>query len=241
MTYDGEMEQRRAAQETERSGEDAGDGAFAEEAAEDVKRSGENAGSELPAEDAPEDVRPLADGLEGVDWGFAFLFLDLTFGRLNVLPDWVGFLLFREAFGALGDYEPELLLLKPLAAVLAAYDAVCWAAALLGSEIFIPAAEVVFTVVNLYFFYQFMTDLGKIATRFGAPKAGWFFWLRNVQAAVLTAVFLFQMYGVSLEIWPSPAEWFKSAWVFAMLVLIWCMVQAVGDLRKTIRQQAEEG
>lgn len=47
-------------------------------------------------------------GLTKIAWGYVFLHLNLNLGTLNVLPNWVGYLLFFSAIILLGDQLRDL-------------------------------------------------------------------------------------------------------------------------------------
>lgn len=185
-----------------------------------------------------ENTDALKSGIETVIYGFVFLLLDFRIGRFNVLPDWLGYLLLRESVDELGSHEPDIVLLKPLAALLAAYDAINWVLALFGTGGWIMAVEVVITVVSIYFFYQFYTDLGNLAVRYGAPRAAWFYWLRVVQAAMTTFLMLF--YYPLLKRRMAGQGWFAVSWMVASLVLCVCTALAVYALNRTIKERAQE-
>lgn len=180
---------------------------------------------------AREGIGPLKSGLEGIMYGFVFLFIDVNLGRLNIFPDWVGYLLFRESFDRLGNYEPDVLLLKPLATLLAVYDAARWLALLLGFSHTIMAVEVVATVAVLYFCYQLLTDLGNLAVRCGVPSGTWFYRLRVLQAAMTTLLMLFRVVFIGPE---SP--WLLWSVTGLSMVSGICVLLAVHALHRALKE-----
>lgn len=67
-------------------------------------------------------------GLTKIAWGYVFLHLNLNLGTLNVLPNWVGYLLFFSAITLLGDQLRDLTLLKPFCILLGARELADWLA-----------------------------------------------------------------------------------------------------------------
>ncbi len=63
--------------------------------------------------------RRLADGVKLIALGYLLLHLDLNLGALNILPNWLGYILILKALPALGEYEPSALLLRPIGILLA--------------------------------------------------------------------------------------------------------------------------
>ena len=57
-----------------------------------------------------------------IAWAYLLLHLDLTFGTVNVLPDWAGYLLILDALPALAKEESSASLLKPLCIILALWE-----------------------------------------------------------------------------------------------------------------------
>lgn len=65
-------------------------------------------------------------GLTKTIWGYVFLHLNVNLGTLNVLPDWVGYLLFFSAIILLGEQLRDLTLLKPFCILLGVRELVDW-------------------------------------------------------------------------------------------------------------------
>lgn len=65
-------------------------------------------------------------GLTKTIWGYVFLHLNVNLGTLNVLPNWVGYLLFFSAIILLGEQLRDLTLLKPFCILLGVGELVDW-------------------------------------------------------------------------------------------------------------------
>lgn len=117
---------------------------------------------------------PLCRGIGRAAWGYFFLFFSVKLGSLELLPDFVGHLLFFSAVTLLTEENRALALLRPFCLILAALSGLEWAAALLGQapEQLRQLSELVGSLLFLYFNFQFLTNLAQIAAAHQPPGAG---------------------------------------------------------------------
>ena len=110
----------------------------------------------------------IRKALGNIAWGNLLILLDVNLGRLDVLPNWVGYLLIFYAIGYLADEVRDLPLLKPFCVLLGATELLDWLAVFLAGE---PLTGQFFLVnaliacVSLYFHFQLLTDLAGLAGR----------------------------------------------------------------------------
>jgi hypothetical protein len=128
----------------------------------------------------------MADGVKLIAFGYLLLHLNLNLGSLNILPDWLGYILFLKTLPTLGEYEPSALLLRPIGILLALWEGVLWLMALFGSSIDGYLFIVISTVIALYFHFQLLTNLATIAERFTCPERGRILTLRTVRTILIT-------------------------------------------------------
>ena len=116
----------------------------------------------------------LYQGISDAAWGYFFLYFDIKLGTLNILPTFVGFLLFLSSIKHLRDEERELALLRPLGILLALWHGVQWVMALAGGDLAqgSPFLDVIVRLVNLYFHFQLLTNLASIAAKYQPEGAG---------------------------------------------------------------------
>lgn len=186
---------------------------------------------ELPEIPQGVDYEKLRSGVKTIGVGFLFIYLNLHLGRLNVLPNWVGYLLIREACDDIGEQEPSILLLKPLAALLAAYEGVLWLCRLFNINFAVPAVDVVISVVLLYFNYQLATNLGDLAAHLQMEEAERFYCLRIWQAALTTLLGLSSI--------KSPGSWIQTALLAATLVVLALVEIAIVYLEGSLKERAQ--
>ena len=110
----------------------------------------------------------ISKALSHIAWGNLLILLDLNLGRLDVLPNWVGYLLILYAIGWLAGELRDLPLLRPFCTLLLLAELADWVAVFLTGEaltgrLFLVNALLV--CVSLYFHFQLLTDLAGLAGR----------------------------------------------------------------------------
>ena len=125
--------------------------------------------------------------LSHIAWGNLLILLDFSLNRLDLLPNWVGYLLILYAIGWLAGELRDLPLLKPFCTLLLLAELADWVAVFLTGEaltgrLFLVNALLV--CVSLYFHFQLLTDLASLAGRReeAGPLARRLLGCRNVDA-----------------------------------------------------------
>lgn len=144
----------------------------------------------------------LYQGVSHAAWGCVFLYFNINLGTVNILPKFVGYLLFLSAITLLREEQRDLALLRPLAIALAVWNGIQW-----GMECFaIPTGKslmllaLIANVVELYFNFQFFTDFAALAAKYQQPEdeldkrlLKW----RTVQTVVFTLLMVMENWNVS--------------------------------------------
>ena len=127
--------------------------------------------------------------LSHIAWGNLLILLDFNLNRLDVLPNWVGYLLIFYAIGWLAGELRDLPLLRPFCTLLLLAELADWVAVFLTGEaltgrLFLVNALLV--CVSLYFHFQLLTDLAGLAGRQeeAGPLARRLRTCRNVDAVI---------------------------------------------------------
>lgn len=113
------------------------------------------------------DYTKVYNGILKVIWGYFFLYFNINLGTISILPSFVGYILFSGAIDLLKDEERELSLLKPLCMILGIWEGIEWLANCVGYSFdgkwqFI---NLIIGLLNLYFHFQFITNLASIAIK----------------------------------------------------------------------------
>lgn len=125
-----------------------------------------------------------------ISWGYFFIYLNLNLGTISILPPWVGFLLIYAALDTVAAMEPSAKLLKPFALLLAAEDAVEWGLTIFSITLDFYWIDIFVNVISLYFHFQLLTNLAKIAESQECTSASKLKKLRSVQTILLTIMTL---------------------------------------------------
>lgn len=124
------------------------------------------------------DRQPLYTGLSHAAWGYLFLCFDFNVNNVSVLPRFAGWLLFLSAIEKLKEERRDLALLRPLGILLALWTGADWLASWAGKDVdgHLLPLDLIVAVAQLYFLFQFLTDLAALART----------WCREPEAADLS-------------------------------------------------------
>ena len=188
------------------------------------------------------DYQKLQRSLSKVILGYVFLYSNINLGQVNLMPVFVGYLLFLSAIEGLKEEERELSLLKTLGVILALWHAFVWAMSWVSVEIEGKwlLADILISVMNIYFQFQFVTNLAAIAAKFQPNGRGLdakLLTYRTWQTVLLTIVMLLTTFY----------PWLSEVWgyVLAVLGVIYvvfgfCLIKALFDLRRCVQEPQPE-
>lgn len=168
--------------------------------------------------------------LTKIAWGYVFLHLNLNLGTLNVLPNWVGYLLFFSAIGLLEEELGELALLRPFCVLLGARELADWLAVfatgqtLMGQFFLLDA---LLTCIGLYFHFQLLTDLAILADGAGENGSG-LRTCRNVDAVLRTLMCL----PLPWEEWDTLGTLILMGVLVVWIIVMFCIIWQLFRLRK---------
>lgn len=182
-------------------------------------------------------IEKMRSGIFRIAWGYIFIYFNININAVSLLPAFVGYGLFLSAIGLLQDEERELSLLKPLACILLVWNAADWVLSWMGSE----AIETWFLLdlltglINLYFQFQFLTNLASIAAKYQEPDRDCdtkLLTYRIWQTIMLTIVMLI---GI-LHPWLSEIWGYVSIGIGIVYILFGiCLIKTLFELRNALR------
>ena len=182
------------------------------------------------------DYQKLYSGISKAAWGYFFLYFNINFNNVSVLPSFVGYLLFLSAIKLLKEEERELSLLHTLGVIMALWTGVEWLASFVGLNLegMWQFIDIIISLVNLYFHFQFLTNLASIAAKYqseGNELDAKLLRYRTLQTVMLSAI----------EVIICFQPWLSEAWtVISICMLIVyliagiCLMKALFDLRKCL-------
>ena len=172
-------------------------------------------------------------GTSKIAWGYLFLYLDVNLGTLNILPNWVAFLLIYQAIDLLEAEEPELALLRPFCLLLGGWEAVQWIYTFFtGQQLTLFLVSLLIRVISLYFHFQLLTNLASLAGRYqsqGADLDCRLLRLRTAQTVVIT------FHALLIDLFPrllQRHEWLIIPSVLVGLILAIALTAALFSLRR---------
>lgn len=182
------------------------------------------------------DYQKLYSGISKAAWGYFFLYFNINFNNVSILPSFVGYLLFLSAINLLKEEERELSLLHTLGVILALWTGVEWLASFVGLNLegIWQFIDIIISLVNLYFHFQFLTNLASIAAKYqseGYELDAKLLRYRTLQTIMLTAI----------EVVLCFQPWLSEAWtvISVCMVIVYviagiCLMKALFDLRKCL-------
>jgi hypothetical protein len=182
------------------------------------------------------DYQKLYSGISKAAWGFFFLYFNINFNNVSILPSFVGYLLFLSAINLLKEEEREFSLLHTLGVIMALWTGVEWLASFVGLNLegMWQFIDIIISLVNLYFHFQFLTNLASIAAKYqpeGYELDAKLLRYRTLQTVMLTAI------EVIIRFQP----WLSEAWtvISICMLLVYliagiCLMKALFDLRKCL-------
>lgn len=113
------------------------------------------------------DYEKIYSGITKAIWGYFFLYFDINLGTISIFPSFVGYILFLKAIDLLKNEERELSLLKTLGYILTVWNAVEWFAKCVGYGFGSKwqFVTLIVALINMYFHFQFLTNIASIATK----------------------------------------------------------------------------
>ena len=181
------------------------------------------------------DYQKLYDGISKAAWGYFFIYFDININTVSVLPSFVGYLLFLSAINYLKDEERELSLLHTLGVILALWHGVDWLVSWVSYDMDgeWQFADILISLINLYFHFQLLTNLASIATKYqpeGYELDSKLLRYRTIQTVILTITIITHRFSRLLAAW---------SFILIIMVLVYavisiCLMKALFDLRKCL-------
>lgn len=184
----------------------------------------------------------ICKGLKRVAWGYFFLYFNFNLFTLNLLPDFVGYILFLSAITLLKDEERELSLLYTLGVIMTLWTGVEWLGGLVGLKLdgLWQFVDITIAVINLYFHFQLLTNLASVAEKHQPEECSFdkkLLCYRTFQTVMLTAVFVIQFFSPWLtEIWTVITTCLAIVYIIAGILLM----KALLDLRRCLQARIEK-
>ncbi len=163
----------------------------------------------------------LRKAVRRIAWSFVLIHLNFYLFGIDLLANWVGYLLIFFALPTLSREESSASLLRPFAAALAVMSGITFVCDFLGVDMDrYHILSVFHALMWLYLQFQLLTNIAEMASRREYPKTKRILVLRSA----VTVLFLVP--SIVMLLWD--AEWLAyAAAVFFLLLVLWiCVVLA---------------
>lgn len=186
----------------------------------------------------------LCRGLSKIFWAYILLALNFNLGSLNVLPDWVGYVLLWQALGLLGEELRNLSLLKPFCMALGWWEGAVWGCALFGFSLSgrFYLLDLVLALFSIYFHFQLLTDLALLADglepQAGPPLGPGLRRCRNWDAVLRTLAFFLALWAPDTS--SGVAQILVGILIVAQLAVLIVKLRQIAALKGRILQGDEE-
>lgn len=163
----------------------------------------------------------MSDAIFSIAWGYILIHLHFRLGPVDLLPDWLGYILFYFAINTIKEKEPSAKLLQPLTVILGIWDV----ALIFIQEI--QAFGIIITVLSLYFHFQFLTNIASIAGKYMCLEKDKILQLRVARTILVT------VFAVPIP-WNDMAILTYVLIVANIVVAIW-LCSTLFSLRKSVQ------
>ncbi|MBQ6789591.1 MAG: hypothetical protein IJO81_05345 [Clostridia bacterium] len=184
----------------------------------------------------------VCKGLKRVAWGYFFLYFNFNLFTVNLLPGFVGYILFLSAVTLMRDEERELSLLYTLGVIMALWTGAEWLVGLVGLKIdgLWQFADIIISITNLYFHFQLLTNLASIAEKYQTDERSFDKTLlryRTFQTVMLTVVYVIQFFSPWMsEVWTVISVCMAIVYIIAGVLVMKTLL----DLRRCLQDQIEK-
>ena len=182
----------------------------------------------------------IYSGLSHAAWGYFFLHFDFNLNNVSIFPRFVGWLLLLSACAKLSGQRRDLALLRPLAVLLAAWNALDWLLSWTGGDAdgHVLFLDLLLAVAGLYFHFQFLTDMAALAERYQPEGAGLDGKLRRRRTVYVVLTTLFALLGDLLAALPEPGgELLAMGMIVTALIAAVLIMAALFRLRRCFREK----
>lgn len=181
-------------------------------------------------------------------WGYIFLCFNFTFntgaGIFNILPTFIGYLLFMSVVKLLQNSIKEISLLKMPLIILTIWSIADGIVSIAGVSVgtFLPIVSLIVSILNMYFVFQFLTNLAYIAQRCqyeGCTFDKKLIFFRTVQTILLTISTILTMLISFLDLEREIYLYTNIILALIMTINSLCIIITLSRLKKNLIKPEE--
>lgn len=147
--------------------------------------------------------KQIGGAIRRIAWGYIFIHVHFNLITMDILADWFGYCMIFWSLSALAKREQSVTLLRPLGLILIFWNLFDWLMDIGGIGVNTYGLELVAAVLGLYFHFQLLTDLARIAEQYGHPAGRKLLHLRTARTvlAAVTHIFLYWLTEEMAVVW----------------------------------------
>lgn len=137
------------------------------------------------------DREKLGKAVGLVAWGYIFIYFNINLGPMDILPNFVGYMLILNSLEGLAIEERSTILLKPLVWILIVWEIFTWVNSMINLTLtgyLYSTVHTIVTIVSLYYNFQLFTNLAAIAERYECIQQRGLLVLRTIYTLLITLV-----------------------------------------------------
>lgn len=147
-------------------------------------------------------LEKLSKSVKFIAIGYIFIYFNFTLNNIDLLPSFAGYLFMLSALPEITKEEDSASLLRPLAIILAVWNGFVWVLSIFTRLNIFPSLisglSLFASVIAIYFHFQLLTYLARIAEKYGCPEAEKLLKLRTV-TTVITAVLTLPLHWFGIK------------------------------------------
>lgn len=204
------------------------------------------------------DKAKICSSISKIAYGYILILVAVMIGTIDILPDFVGYIMMLYAIDALKDECKTITLLKPFGYVLAIWKFISFILNAFGLQSvsfteFEPATiffyiiyvlSIIINIVVIYFDFQLLTEMSLLAKKYqdeGSNLGKTFLMRRNIYTVCMTSAFLISNITNAFQDMPEDIRNILIIVPAALsLFVMFLVVSALFSLRKIIRNSPDD-
>lgn len=193
-----------------------------------------------------------------IAYGYILILVGVMIGTIDILPDFIGYIMMLYAIDALKDESKTIALLKPFGIALAIWKFIFFALKAFGIEsvtvsAFYPAAamlyiiyiaDILVSIISIYFDYQLLTEMSFLAKKYQGESSNLdktILMRRNINTVCMTSAFLISNISNVFQDIPEDIRMILVIIPFMLsLLVMFLAVSALFSLSKIIKSSPSE-
>lgn len=173
-------------------------------------------------------TKEIVRSLRNVALGYIFIMFHINLETLDLIPDFVGYVLIYRGIKILLNIVISLRLLQNFAIFLCVISFVKWFFSIFNFNLNIYIINMIITIITLYFDFQLISDIIEIGYKCDYTNLSFFKLLRNLKVVIYTIIYLMSYFYRN--------EIIMLILIFVQLGICFLLIYMIYDLAKWIEK-----